>query len=226
MKNPWTKIDFNKQILDCDLELVQNHNAKYKNKISHNLKDFPEPFIGNKDSNIYFLMANPGLNNNDSIENEIIKKSEFKKIILKNLNHELIDIPFYYLNKNLKGILGYNWWNRCLAPILNKGICKENLANNFFVVEICGYHSQTFPKRLFNEKNRLPSINYSKYLIEQAIANEKLIVLARSVRNWFELVPELRNYKNCFFLANNRGMVISETTLSPNGWNQMLNLLE
>ena len=52
MKNPWTKIDINKQILDCDLELVKIHNANYKTKISEDSKDFPEPFIGDKDSDI------------------------------------------------------------------------------------------------------------------------------------------------------------------------------
>jgi len=226
MKNPWTEINFNSQILDCDLELVQLHNAKYKTKISHTLKDFPEPFIGNRNSNIYFLTANPGLNDKDSIENEIVDKSEFKRIIFENLNHKSAnDFPFYYLNEDLDGILGYDWWNKCLKPIINKGIDKEKLANNFFVVEICGYHSNNFPKRLINENNRLPSINYSKYLVEKAMTDNKLIILARSVRNWFELVPKLNNYKNCFFLANNRGMMISETTLSPSAWNQMINFL-
>lgn len=217
MKNPWLEITKDNKVLSCDNDKI----LKLHNEIK--VTDYPEPFIGNPESEIYFLSANPGRNDYELQENLLTDYDTFSRIILENLEHKSNrKYPFYYLNPQMKNLGGYDYWIKCIKPILNQGIKAEILAKNFFSVELIGYHSKGFPRKLFYGKNRLPSIDYSKFLVKKAMEEGKFILLARSVRNWFNLIPELRNYNNCFFIANNREMVISETTLSPNVWSKLL----
>jgi hypothetical protein len=51
--------------------------------------------------------------------------------------------------------------------------------------------------------------------LEQAIKDKKIIIVVRSVKKWFELVPGLESYKDCYFLSHNREVEIRNTTLSP-----------
>lgn len=217
MKNPWLEITKDNKVLSCDNDKI----LKLHNEIK--VTDYPEPFIGNPESEIYFLSANPGRNDYELQENLLTDYDTFSRIILENLEHKSNrKYPFYYLNPQMKNLGGYDYWIKCIKPILNQGIKAEILAKNFFSVELIGYHSKGFPRKLFYGKNKLPSIDYSKFLVKKAMEEGKFILLARSVRNWFNLIPELRNYNNCFFIANNREMVISETTLSPNVWSKLL----
>lgn len=223
-ENPWIGINLNstdrKFVLEDDKQLVDTNNDILGNDQLDDafidLNYFPEPFIGKKNAGIYFLLANPGRSNNDDPSSHLTEeqKTILKDSIQKNLQHSEQEIPFYILNPAFVGTSGYNWWKRCLDPLVScLGIDDEVLNNNIFNLELYGYHS--FRVNSYLLRNNLSSLAYTKSLVVSAIEDQKLILIGRSVRNWFNLVPALRNYENCFFVANERKMILSEMTLSP-----------
>ena len=115
MQNPWKEIEDNKRVLDCDLSALENHNSKRKsNPIKYT--DFPEPFIGNKNSEIYLLLGNPGSSESTNYTKEQVE------CILKNLRHENVDLefPHYFLDTKFKNHPGNEWWNNVF-----KGLRKD-----------------------------------------------------------------------------------------------------
>lgn len=223
MENPWREITYENRILEIDKEIVESHNEKYWPKL--NMKYFPEPFIGNPNGSIYFLLANPGEGGESEIDE--LNKSPYSEEILKNLRHEKLEYPFYYLNEKWANKGGYNWWTKCLIKLKdNPEISIKTLANELFAVEILGYHSERCPDRVCKaNKFKLPSIEYTQTLMRKAIAQKKLIILGRAVGKWFDLVPELKTYEGCFFLAKNRVIEITQNTLSPAAWMKLMQIL-
>lgn len=218
MENPWIHLQHanGKYFLPDDLPFIEQNNKKCKSsndpKYMH-LGYLPEPFIGNKDAGVYFLLANPGRARNDDSLINIDPK--LKEVTIKNIRHEEQECRFYPLYEDFKKFGVYKWWSNCLKDLTKLGISREFLINNFFSVELYGYHSFIVNGGVLKKGNRFPSIEYNIFLVRNAIKENKLILLGRSVNNWFSLVPELRNYENCHFVANNRGMALSHTTLSP-----------
>ena len=130
--------------------------------------------------------------------------------------------PFYLLLSN-PGLSEEDMdeirWNRVFSYY--RKLLPENaapnfsqlIANTFFVVELFPYHSVRFDPRIL--KSQFLSVEYNKYLVENAIQNDKTIIIGRAVRSWFNLVPQLKTYEKCYFLSKNRSIVLSETTLFP-----------
>lgn len=222
MKNPWSSFipSPNDNILEIDKEIIATHNDKYSNNLQVSTMDFPEPYLGNKDANIYLLLANPGRNRDKEDANiSLIKDNkELEKIILNNLKHKFpaTEYPFYFLDERFKEHTGFDWWNNAFKSLIDESVAKrKSLANNVFGVELYGYHTESFAKRLVMNCENLPSIDYTKRLVQNAIDDNKIILICRAVACWLELVPNLKKYKNCFFLAKNRNIVFSEYTMSP-----------
>jgi hypothetical protein len=226
-ENPWGGINLDNPdgnyVLNDDKQLIDTNNDILGNDQSDDgfidLSYFPEPFIGNKNARIYFLLANPGRASNDdpAAQLNVEQKKILRNSIQRNLEHQSkeMDYPFYILNPAFTGTSGYNWWKRCLDPLISSlEIDDQIIGNNFFNVELYGYHSFRINNYLLRN-NKLSSLKYTRALVDKAIDDQKLVLIGRSVRNWFYLVPRLSNYQNCFFVANERKMILSEMTLSP-----------
>ncbi len=231
--NPWTNlINLNGlYYLENDYQHIVQNNCDYNNDTDNDnyvdLRYIPEPFIGNINAPIYFLLANPG-RTAENEEHELNNLGDnFTNAAETNLTHELLDeFPFFYLNPNFKHTEGYRWWNKCLNPIITfLDIDVREFASNFFAVEIYGYHSRQFNSRFIHNNLWLESIDYTIQLIQNAMNENKLILISRSVRNWFNLVDGLNNYQNCHFVANNRQMEISQYTVPPIVINEITNRL-
>lgn len=226
MENCWTEISSDQKFLDIDKIIIEEHNKKYDESHHNHLqvKLWPEPFIGNKDANIFLLLANPlrpGIEEEKKFK-DIQDRLIVKDIILNNLKHVLDEYPFYYLNPENHHLLGYGWWNRCFSS-LKEEFSSSKLSKEFFTLELLGYPSWGLPKMLLN---KLPSIHYSKYLINDAIEKDKIIIICRSTSNWFSLVPKLMTYSNCHLLAKNRTIELSKYTISPPVWNRINQILK
>jgi hypothetical protein len=229
MDNPWKEISSEKRVLDVDEKEVRKHNEKYKDNDERliSLNYFPEPFIGDPNAKIYLLLGNPGMeaDRTKRIENyNIIKKNS--DYYIKNLKHQAADpnFPLYYLHEAFKNIDegGYIWWRKALGKLKNENVSFEKIAKSFFAVETYGYHSANGE----NKMRSLPSSQYSYHLVKKAIADKKLIIVTRAVSVWSKHVKELRDYYNCYFLASNMGIRLSETTLSPGAYKQVRSILE
>ena len=70
------------------------------------------------------------------------------------------------------------------------------VSNNLLVVESMAYHSKNF--KFIN----LPSQKYSCQLVKMAIDREAFVIIMRSRNVWFDLVPQLKTYKNLITMYN------------------------
>jgi hypothetical protein len=217
--NPWKNLTAKngKWIATCDLENFKKRVSIISSHRTNSLKlNYPpEPFIGNKNAKVYLLLANPDVPK----YNKVNKAKSHQIIFSKNLNHKLK--KFYPLHKNTE----VKWWQDVLLPLI-RDLGLENPKNtlrisqkglsridkNLFCIEMYGYHSKKFNPNIIS---KLPSVKYSALLVKKAIQDRKLILIPRSIKQWFNLVPELAWYPKCHIIGTNRSIRLSQSTISP-----------
>lgn len=191
-QNPWqllSKSD-NNLVLPIDQPIVTNHNYKSPENHKFHLEFVPEPFIGNRDAPVIALNANPGYN---PLEVKIHNNPTIRKIMLDNLIHSYPG--FYYLSKELDPSTGATWWRKKLRQLI-QDTSKTAVSKNLLVVESMAYHSKNF--KFIN----LPSQKYSCQLVKDAIERNALVIIMRSEKVWYDLVPALSTYKNLIIMNN------------------------
>jgi hypothetical protein len=220
-ENPWTEIAENKRILDIDFDEIVRYNLRRTdNPIC--LDDFPEPFLGNKNAKVYLLLGNPGFDPNRGVHDY---SEDQKNSVLKNLKHENDnqDYPHYLLSPLFENHPGYGWWHDVFQPLLKElETDKATLAKVFFCIELIGYHSEKGDDKIIKD---LPSVAYSRHLILNAIRDMNTIIIGRGVTKWLNIVPKLAEYESCTFLASNRGVSLSRSTISPKAYSEVKNLV-
>lgn len=192
IQNPWTLLpqSGNNLILQIDQFIVSNHNNKSDDHHKFHLEFVPEPFIGNKNAPVIALNANPGYN---PLEVKIHDDPTIRKLMLDNLIHSYPG--FYYLSKELDPSTGATWWRKKLRQLI-QDTSKISVSKNLLVVESMAYHSKKF--KFIN----LPSQQYSCQLVKMAIDRDAIVIIMRSKKVWFDLVPALWNYKNLIVMNN------------------------
>lgn len=194
----------------------------------------PEPFSGDIKSQIYCLNLNPGKpdpffgqlqDKNNNYENlwkkelshsqinvndkklisdgsTIIKAPNIYDTILKNFcnNSKKVSINRFKVHE------GVYWYVKMIEP-LKKEISKLRNGNpKIFFIEYFPYHSS----KAFSFPKNLPSYAYRDYLIEQAINENKIIIILRGYNVWMNpktnIGKMLRNYDKTFILYSNRGI--------------------
>ena len=139
MENPWKALPEEKPfIIPDEARVINEFKSRCVNREhipqTHVL---PEPFIGNPNSSVYLLSLNPGFSNDDPIWHS---QKSFSAAIRANLQHELTEYPFYFLNPKFHESPGSDWWLRKLRPLIEDS-SLDVVANNLFCVELFGYHS-------------------------------------------------------------------------------------
>ena len=219
IENPWDQITKSVRLLPCDKTTIENYNLKYStNQIFY--KDFPEPFLGNVNAEIYCLFGNPGFDLKNPLHDYSPKQIQS---VLRNLQHRNGNdqFPFYLLDPLFEGHEGHKWWTNKLKPLadeLNVGLDK--IAKRLFAIEFYGYHSVSGSEDLIYQ---LKSFDYTEYIIKEAILKNKVILVCRGIRKWLTRIPDLKCYDNCFFVSSNRGIQLSQNTISPTGYKKLKN---
>ncbi|PCI96235.1 MAG: hypothetical protein COB15_11115 [Flavobacteriales bacterium] len=223
MKNPWKNITIDNRIAECDIDYLSKYNRSSKNEFYLSTKDMPEPFIGCANAPILILLGSPG---------SVIDISGGLRMInqeaLANLHNPqtINDFPFYPLKERLAKTAHSKWWNRVFRVLINditiSGLdetqVKKAISKTFFNLELYGYHSPITYKQFVKKDNLLPSTNFNIYLIKQAMKENKLILMPRARREWFNIVDGLSDYNNAVFVASNRGIEINKHTVSPRAY--------
>ncbi len=211
MKNPWRELPTKAPyVLERDRDIIDAFNEWYETKDDCRVQThlYPEPFIGDRASPVYLLGLNPGYAPYE--DDEWHKKDDFSSAILSNLAHEVLDTPFYFLDSRFSDAPGAKWWlGKCKWLVESIGL--EKLARRIFCVELFPYHStkyQAIPQKISSSQS-IPSSDYSVYLVEQAIQEEKVIVAMRSFRQWCERVPELEGYGKLIRLNSPQNVALS-----------------
>lgn len=250
--NPWTVINLNNRVCQCDKEFLNRNNKSKKGKPLLSTVEMPEPFIGSANSEIFILMGSPGLDSKTSnytnIEEKLLEENKPENLriiipfILENLNDPFYssEYPFFSINPSLKESKStkdkkhFEWWNRVFKNI-HKDVLKiekssdeiitKAISKTFFNIELYGYHSVKTEHKFLNKKNRLPSVDFSIQLVKKAMQDSKMILIPRAVNTWFRLIDGLSDYENCHFIATNRSIEISRTTLSPKPYNDLIKII-
>lgn len=243
MKNPWDQITPNMavKVLKEDLCIVNCINDVYRTK-NPGANDlvcttlWPEPFQGNPNAPVYLLNGNPGGAGLRQIEKILLKDPLFCDLMMANLRHK--SVPGYdnfifnnmlkidngsvrlassgevksMSNKDLEknSILdGSKWWKKRTEEI-RKTIGKNP---NLFVVEYFPYNSKD--SKGIDRSLRLPSYDYSDYLIRKAMEEKKLIVIMRWKSAWCERIKGLANYPNLLEISSDSSVFLSSGNLLP-----------
>jgi len=218
MENPWLNLKKinNEYIAECDKEYS---NYLFDPKYGLKLKNLiPSPYTGDpKNSVIYLLALNSGYTENIDEEHHMRYESSLKNQLV----HKFDDYPFMPLNPCFAGDPGYEWWYNKLQHLIKEFGIKY-IANILFNIEYFPYRSKEF-----NELPViLPSQKYTFSLVEEAINNEKIIIIMRSKKYWYKAIPKLEDYKRTYILRNPQNPVISSGNMDNNEFQEVINELK
>jgi hypothetical protein len=217
MRNPWLALPREPPfVLPKDAAAIEAFNQTATANTRFSLDLIPEPFLGNPNALIVLLSLNPSVTiAGPGIHADVT----FARSARANLAHQTSDYPFYLLNPAVpERSPGRQWWEGRLRPLI-EATARETVASNILCVEYFGYHSKRFARR---RHPRLPSQDYSFFLVRQALARLATVVLMRSHNLWLSAVPELQSYPNLIPLGNVRNTVISPHNCPQGGFDHIV----
>lgn len=107
-ENPWPSLDWAapEKVLAGDEPYVHAHNRLLARKPEHvlDLSLPPEPWVGDINAQLVILLANPGLDARDA--SAWSDNPQLRGIAQKNLAHQTLDWPLYWLQPELRATPG------------------------------------------------------------------------------------------------------------------------
>ena len=219
--NPWKELPLTEQ---SDFYLPNEKNDNYSQTIP------PQPYQGTPDAKIWILLANPGFKDKDDITEDMESDIDFfkqhKDLVLKQLIFEQTGNGGYYnfvLNPGLEKYCGRKWFldrfigkGKLLSSEEEKQAClsyKSDVLNaidlRFFLLQIHGYASPTY-----KASEHFSHSDYNEQLLHWALANDKIIVIARCVAHWLKVIEKVNhNTQKIFVMLNNRNVSFSSNNL-------------
>lgn len=216
MNNPWSNLKKinNEYIPECDKSFLKDY---FSNGYGLKLNKVPMPYMGDPiKAEIYLLGLNPGFD-----ESDIDFCEKYEKYHLDSLTHLIDDYPLWLLNPKFENSPGFNWWYKKLRYLIEETNLKT-VSNYFFAVEYFPYSS----KKYKNNSIILPSQKYTFFLVEEAIKNNKLIILLRSEKLWYNAIPKLKNYSNKYIVNNVQNPVITQNNINKDLFKKIIDELK
>ncbi len=219
IQNPWLQLPKQSPfVLECDRLFIEEHNNCSNDRKRVDIKLLPEPFMGMPSAEIILLNLNPGRNKNDI---KYHHQATFQGLNAHNLHHKRAIYPFYLLNPDLKDCPGYKWWGKKLGHLIKK-FDRRRVSQKICCIEFFPYHSKRYG---FPDSNRLPSQEYSFYLVRKAIKREAVIVIMRSQNRWEAAVPELQGYYNKVIVNSVQNPCLTPNNLSSEAYEKIAAVL-
>ena len=207
MQNPWSVLPKKSPyVLAEDSDLVERFNAMAPPNHRFDTSLLPEPFFGSLAAPVLILNLNPGWSPDDA---QVHANRRFASMARRSMEHALSPYPFLHLQPETTTPGGRWWQQRTQRLALVVGF--DAVAQNISCVQFAPYHSAQYAATT----PRLPSQEYSFWLVKQAIARGAEIVVMRSVKLWLNAVPELNTYKRLHLGLNPRAPYISPGNLGP-----------
>ena len=221
MDNPWKNLKKinNEYFAECDRYLL--HNMYYRNSFKKDcelkLNVTPGPYTGDLiNAKVYLLASNPGYDDDDVLFSE-----KYENEIINNLLHIYDEYPFLILNPRYRNSAGAKWW-RCKLEYFINNIGLERTAKKVCSIEYFPYHSREYK----HNKTKLPSQEYSFSFVKNAIKENKIIIIMRSEKIWYDAIPELENYEKKYVLNSTRNVKVSPNNLDIENYEYIINELE
>jgi uncharacterized protein YozE (UPF0346 family) len=214
MENPWGKLGTSEgvYVLDSDKEIIDNFNKKANADFLIRVDNLPTPFIGNfKEAKILLLQLNPGseifpgLEPTENHEFEVYPR--LKDVLLKNLHHEALEYPFFWLDPSLRLTGGFRYWARMFSQVIKKEDDYKRIANKVCCAQYFPYHSKNYKPI----KQVIDSQNYTFELVKEFSQKpNRLIILMRGIKQWGSVldlkalgVARLKSTRNPVLTENN-----------------------
>jgi hypothetical protein len=224
VENPWTKLPRKAPfVLASDRLPIKEFNkrARAEYRIIEHL--MPVPYLGSPDAPIVLLHLNAGYSPEDETRQST---KRFRQISRRNLLHQPLSYPFYYLDLQLEGSEqdpgpAYLYWRRRLGKELLDQYGDRLVANKVFCIELFPYRSR-YHRAL---PITLDSQHYGFKLVRQALARQAVVIILRARARWFAAVQELQSYPYKYVLNNPRNATISARNC-PEGYPKIVRILE
>ncbi|MBU1043873.1 MAG: hypothetical protein KJ915_05690 [Candidatus Omnitrophica bacterium] len=218
-KNPWLGLPKNAPFILSDDSQVLKDRGVNPDNLNWKLELLPVPYLGNPNkAKVVVLCLNPGYNKILDERAYFKDKYYFRESLesLKFTSHT----PFYCLDTKFDYSGGYLWWTRLLKPLI-KDFGLKVMSEKLMCLQYIGYHSITFRE----PPCILPSQKFTFYLLEQAIKENKTIVIMRSKKLWIRSVPKLGSYP-FIELKNYRMPFLTEKNTERGDFQQVINALQ
>jgi hypothetical protein len=200
-------------VLPQDLSWVEAFNGALssKDRQAHTIvTDLPpNPFAGPFNAPVVLLLANPGSDPNDLIEQ---RSPAGVELIYKNLSGEQGG-PGWVFHDHFRDMACGRWWRSRTRDLAAELGSYDLLAERLLMVEFHGYHSKSWTPPFVT----FPSQHFGFALVRHAMRRGALIIVGRAMRHWYAAVPGLQEYENKIEgLTSPRSANLSVRNLGPN----------
>lgn len=217
VKNPWLALDpAGTRVAEADREIVDAHNRRVAGAFQVDVRLLPDPYVGDPAAPVVMLALNPGLGDGDLATHQ---DEAFVQRSMANLRCEPAPYPFYYLDPTVQSG-GRVFWETKLRLVLAK-VDRQRVARRLCCLQFMPYHSREFrPLR-----PPLPTLEYTKRLLVEALDRGALVLVLRSMRLWGDAVPALKTYDRVVALKNPRNLAVSPGNLADDGFDRVVEAL-
>lgn len=162
----------------------------------------PEPYMGNPEANIILLYSNPGISSDKSEEQEH-RNENFRNTLIRNLTHDKVEFPYYYLNPDFEETAGAKWIIKRTDEIVKKFDVKLNdkkkvlklLSNNFFTLQLHPFHSREFQSLQKPFSKQAYTMDLFLQAFDRVKKQEALMICTRSYTEWNSIFQNLTKTK-------------------------------
>ena len=188
MQNPWINLSYEGLeyvLLEDKAPILEFNETRKREENKFHLEVPPEPYLGNPDAPVVVLAKCPGYMDED--KPFMLANEHFRTAMKNTLLHQSQEFPIYYLNPTFRTSPGANYWIKKMKGLLEFRSLRS-LANNIFILNYFPYKCKTA-----NSFPTIPSIMYSKYLLEKAMARQAVIILSSGTSQWHK-ITNIENY--------------------------------
>ena len=220
LSNPWKNFEYSEYMVhSSDLNAFESHNARASMKTKFIPFLTPEPWMGNTESSVVVLLANPGATK-ENVQGVREKNPARIDLSIRNLHQDQMEYPHYFLDPRLEDDPGGKWWRRSLGGLIKK-TSLSRVASNILSLESIPYHSNQFEA----PAESISTQEYTRQILKDSISREAFIVIYRQPEFWFSQVPELVNYPHKTSEPNTTQSVWITDGNLKNGYNEILSRL-
>lgn len=194
MENPWSDFFESEHMVHPDDEqIIKEHNESVDRRYQFLLHLAPEPWVGNINSPLVVLYANPGATEFDLTGKTQYKAQEINSFARINLRQEPSLFPHFFFSPKLEGTQGQKWYFKTFKGLLEK-VSPLDISNKLLTCEIAPYHSKNWKQPTV----KIPTQSYTEYLVKEAMERRAVILIHRGSKYWLEQIELLNRYPLAF----------------------------
>lgn len=229
IENPWltfSPTEGEPKVHPNDLPFFKGFNKGMGSRKGSDKKNYllaehlePHPYLGNPNSNVLVLMANPGVNEKEKNPKFRMNASKLEQN-RKNLRHEDLESFRSRIDSPNEPEMESAWFKPRVRELVAE-TSVERVTRGLFLVNFHAYHSRSWHPIPFT----FPTQHYSFDLVSEAVRRDALIIMSRNMLGWFTAVPGLFDHKNRVEFESTRSVYLTEGNLGKTAFKKLLERL-